>query len=134
MAIFKKKLPGRGGGLSTYNMYIFFFFYSIHKGTDMMTGPLPTNIYLNLLCYVYLKIKEIIHYLITIPLYMYIFIKCTRPILSNRKKNKNSPCSTHLYVSMLWLSNKSIADVSYPLKHRSQRMGRQSQDLLHYKN
>lgn len=37
-----------------------------------MTGPLLTNIYLNLLCYVYLKIKEIIHYLITIPLYMYI--------------------------------------------------------------
>lgn len=61
MAIFKKKLPGRGGGLSTYNMYIFFFFYSIHKGIDMMTGPLLTNIYLNLLCYVYLKIKEIIH-------------------------------------------------------------------------
>lgn len=63
-----------------------------------MTGPLPTNIYLNLLCYVYLKIKEIIHYLITIPLYMYTFIKCTRPILSHRKKNKNSPCSTHALV------------------------------------
>lgn len=83
-----------------YNMYIFVFFYSIYKGIDMMIGLFFINIYLNLFCYVYLKIKEIIYYLIIILFYMYIFIKCIWFIFLNRKKNKNSLCSIYLYVLM----------------------------------